>query len=252
MTSAALPTPEASESVSSISRVIGALFNPKPTFASIVRRPTWVAPFILVCLVGVSVTWFFGLRVGWRGFMEKQIASSASAQRQFESMTPEQREQAIEQRAKYAPAFGYAITTLGTVIVFLILAGIFMAIFNMSGAQMKFGTSFAIVAYAWLPWVIHGLLGILTIFLKDPSTVDLQNLVASNPGALLSDDSSKVLVSALGALDIFSFWAMILLGIGYSATNPKKISFGKAFGYVFAMWLLFVLIFKIGIPAIFS
>jgi len=252
MTSAELPTPEASESVSSIGRVFGALFSPKTTFESIARRPTWLVPFILICLMGVSVTWLFGQRVGWRGFIEKQIATSASAQRQFESMTADQREQAIEQRAKLAPAFGYAITTVGTFIVFLILAGVFMGVFNMSGAQMKFSTSFAIVAYAWLPWVIHGLLGILTMFLKDPSTVDLQNLVASNPGAVLPDDSSKVLVSALGALDIFSFWVMILLGIGYSATNPKKISFGKAFGYVFAMWLLFVLIFKVGIPAIFS
>jgi hypothetical protein len=252
MASSAMPTPEASESVSSIGRIFGVFLSPKATFESIVRRPTWIVPFILICLGGVSVTWLFGQRVGWRGFMEKQIAASASAQRQFEAMTPEQREQAIEQRAKYAPAFGYALTTVGTLIVFLIIAGVFMAIFNMAGGQMRFVTSLGIVAYAWLPWLIHGLLGILTLFLKDPSTVDLQNLVASNPGALMSDDASKVLISALGAIDLFSFWTMILMGIGYSATNPKKISLGKAFGYVFAMWLLFVLVFKVGIPAIFS
>jgi hypothetical protein len=252
MASAATPTPESSESVSSIGRIVGALFSPKATFASIAKRPTWLPPCILLCLIGVSVTWLFGQRVGWRGFMEKQIAASASAQRQFDSLTPEQREQAIEQRAKWAPAVGYVISTVGSLIVFLILAGVFLGVFNVSGSPLKFGTSFAIVVYAWLPWAIHGLLSIVTIFLKDPSTVDLQNLVASNPGALLSDDSSKVLVSALSALDIFSFWVMILLSIGYSATNPKKISFGKAFGFIFALWFVFVLIFKVGIPAIFS
>src|ERR1700724_1243129 len=100
MTSAALPTPDASEAVSSVGRIFGALFSPKATFTSIVKRPAWLPPFILICLMGVSVTWLFGQRVGWRGFMERQIAASASAQRQFEAMTPDQREQAIEQRAK--------------------------------------------------------------------------------------------------------------------------------------------------------
>jgi hypothetical protein len=55
----------------------------------------------------------------------------------------------------------------------------------------------------------------------------------------------------LGSLDLFSFWMMILMAIGYSATNPKKISVGKAFGSIIAVWFIYVLV-KVGIAAAFS
>jgi hypothetical protein len=67
----------------------------------------------------------------------------------------------------------------------LFVAAALMLVFNLSGAtKVGFKTSLAIVSYAWVPWLIHGVLSILILFLKDPSTVDLQNIVASNPGAL--------------------------------------------------------------------
>jgi hypothetical protein len=89
------------------------------------------------------------------------------------------------------------------------------------------------------------------LFLKDASTVDLQNIVASNPGALLSDDAAKWLVSLLGSIDIFAIWTLVLLAIGYSATNPKKLSFGKAFVLVIIPWIFFIAI-KVGLTAAFS
>jgi hypothetical protein len=58
-------------------------------------------------------------------------------------------------------------------------------------------------------------------------------------------------VSLLGSLDLFSFWTMILMALGYSATSPKKISVGSAFFTVFACWALYVLC-KVGLAAAFS
>jgi hypothetical protein len=55
------------------------------------------------------------------------------------------------------------------------------------------------------------------LFLKELATVDLQNPVASNPGAVLPDDTSKWLVALLSSVDIFAIWTMILLAIGFSA-----------------------------------
>jgi hypothetical protein len=94
-------------------------------------------------------------------------------------------------------------------------------------------------------------LGILIIFVKDPSTIDLQHLVASNGGAFLASDSSKWLVSLLGSIDIFSFWYMILMAIGFSAAAPKKLSFGKAFATIFFLWAIFV-VCRAGIVGAFS
>ncbi len=50
MASAETPSPATTGSDSSFGRIIGVLFSPKPTFESIVRRPTWVLPLILGCV----------------------------------------------------------------------------------------------------------------------------------------------------------------------------------------------------------
>ena len=91
----------------------------------------------------------------------------------------------------------------------------------------------------------------MILFLKDPATVDLQNVVASNPGALLSDDAAKWLVTLLSSIDVFAIWTMILLAIGFSATDSKKLSFGKSLVLVIIPWILFTVV-KVGLVAAFS
>ena len=75
--------------------------------------------------------------------------------------------------------------------------------------------------------------------------------MATNAGAFLSDDAPKWQESLLSSFDLFVFWYLILMSIGYSATDPKKISFGKAFGTVVGVWLLYVIV-KVGFTAAFS
>jgi hypothetical protein len=134
----------------------------------------------------------------------------------------------------------------------VIVAAVFLGAFNLViGAKTTFSTALGIVSYSWVPLLIHGVLGIVILFVKDPSTIDIKNLVASNPGALLSDDSAKWLVTLCTSLDIFAFWVMALQAFGFSATNPKKISFGKAFGTIFAVWFLYLLV-RVGFAAAFS
>jgi hypothetical protein len=252
MASSAMPTPEASESVSSIGRVVGALFSPKATFESIARRPTWVVPLLLLTLLSIGVTALFSQRVGWRTFMEHEIAQNASAQRRMEQVPADQREQVLDQQAKFAAGIGYFVAVTVAFIGAAVVAGVLLVTFNLvSGTKIGFSTALGIVSYSWVPLLIHGLLGIVILFVKDPSTIDIKNLVASNPGALLSDDSAKWLVTLLTSLDIFAFWAILLQAFGFSATNPKKISFGKAFGTIFTVWLLYVLV-RVGATAIFS
>jgi hypothetical protein len=89
------------------------------------------------------------------------------------------------------------------------------------------------------------------MFIKDPATVDIEHLVASNVGAFVSDDSPKWLVTLLTSFDIFVFWTMILMALGYSATDPKKISFGKALTTIVIVWIIYLAV-KVGFTAAFS
>jgi hypothetical protein len=252
MARAETPSPATTSSDGSFGRIFGVLFSPKPTFESIVRKPSWVLPLILIAVVSVGIVFTFSQRVGWRNFMIRQDQQNSRTQKQMESMTEEQRENMINTQTKVAPIFAYVGVVIGPFIAAVVVGAVLMLAFNLIyGTKIGFVPSLAIVSYAWVPGILGALLGILILFLKDPSTVDLEHLVASNGGAFLADDSAKWLVTLLTAVDLFAFWNMILMAFGFSATDPKKLSFGKALGTVVSVWLIYVIV-KVGLVAAFS
>jgi hypothetical protein len=252
MASPTVPAQQAPQPVGSVGRLFGVFFEPKATFESIVQKPTWVLPMLAVIVISIVIVALIGSRVGWRQVIDRQIASSPRAQQRMEQVPAEQREAILERQAKFAPIVGYAGVIVGTIVAEIVVAAVLLALFNIiSGSRTGFSTSLGIVAHSWMPYVIAGLLGVLILFIKDPSTIDTQNLVASNPGALLPDTAPKWLVSLFTSLDLFTFWVLILQAIGYRSTNPKKISFGKALGGILIVWLLFVLV-KVGLTAAFA
>ncbi len=86
----------------------------------------------------------------------------------------------------------------------------------------------AITAHAFMTGLISSPLFLLVIFLKAPGTIDLDNPVATNLAAFLPDDSAKWLVALLKSFDVFTFWTLILLAIGFAATNSEKAQRRKA------------------------
>jgi len=247
MASATIPSTDTPEP-NAISRVFGALFSPKATFESIARRPTWLLPLLLLSVLAVGVVGIFTHRGGWPSFFEKQMATNTRIQQ----MSADQQQRVMEAQLKYAPPVAYVEAAVGPILAALVVAAVFLGVFKgLGGAQFSFKTSLGIVSHAWVPGLISALLAILVLCLKDASTVDIQNIVASNAGAFVSSSSAKWMVALLGSLDLFSFWTMILMAIGYSAAAPKKLSFGKAFAWILSTWLLYVLV-KVGLTAAFS
>jgi|SRR5579875_492459 len=247
-TSAAVP--EAPQPIGAFGRLIGALVSPRATFEDIARKPGWVAPVVLLILVNIALTGAFSHRVGWRAFLEKQDEQNSTVRRQMEQMKPEQREQMIERQAKFAPIFGYVGGIIGVPVVLLIIAAIFMGIFNATAsANLDFKTSLGIAAHAYLPLALVGLLGILIIFLRPPDAIDLQNLIASNPAVFLGNSAPLWLKTLMTSLDLFTFWVIGLLAFGYSVARPRKIKLGTALKWVTGVWIVFVAI-RVGLSAL--
>jgi Yip1 domain len=239
---------EAPERVNPVGRILGALFSPKATFESIVRRPTWILPTILYCVLFILVVGIFGHRGGWPYYLEKQVANNS----RFQQMSTEQQQQVMNAQLKYAPPVAEAEGVIVPVLLVVILAAVFLGVFNgLGGVKFGYRTSMGITAHAWLPNLISGILGVVVVSVKDPSQIDLQNIVASNVGAYLSSDSPKWIVSMASSLDIFAIWSLVLLALGYSTISPKKMPFGKALAYVFCMWVVWVFV-KVGLVAAFT
>ena len=72
--------PEAPQHIGAFGRIIGALVNPRPTFEDIARKPSWLLPLLLLIILSLTITAVFGKRVGWRAFMEKQLAQNSRVQ----------------------------------------------------------------------------------------------------------------------------------------------------------------------------
>jgi hypothetical protein len=233
---------------SSVARIFGVLFSPKATFQSIVKRPTWLVPIILFVLLALIVLGVFDGRGGWTPYLQRQLASNS----RFQQLTKQQQQQQLALTLKYTPRVEYGVVAVALPVVIIIVAAVLLADFNLiNGTQLKFKTSFSIVTYALVPGIIVSLLSILVLFLKDPATVDPQNIVVANASAFISPDAARWKVMLLSSFDVFSFWEMFLMAIGFGVAAPRKLSTGKAFVSIFVLWLIWVAL-KVGATAAFS
>ncbi len=248
MATATSQLPEAQAAISPFGRIVGVFFSPKSTFEDIVRAPSWALPVIISTVLSIAVSVGINQRINWREFMAQQIEKSSAAAQ----MSPEQKEQRIEGGAKFSPPFTYAIGACAPLLAVVIVALVLWGGYNLlGGADTSYKTSLAITSHAFLTGLISGLLFLLVLYLKPVGGVDLENPVATNIGALLPDDSAKWLVTLCKSLDIFSFWNMVLLAIGFTATNPKKLKGGKAYSIIFMIWGAYVVV-RVGWAFIFS
>lgn len=220
--------------MSEFDRLVGVLFDPQPAFADIAARPGgWWVPLLLLVVLVVGFTFAFTQHVGWEHFMREQIEASPRTR----DLSAEQKEQIIEQQLRFVPIFGYLGGALSWPVIALVVAGVFLFVFNvLLGSQLIFRPVFSITCYACLPFALHTILALVVLFLQDPADFDLQNPVASNLGAFLDPSSSpRWLVSLGSSIDLFTIWTLLLLATGFSVA-VRKLSWSKAFTWVAATW----------------
>jgi hypothetical protein len=240
--------PEPQPQMSAISRVFGVLFSPQKTFEDIVRKPGWVLPIALLTILSMAVSFGLNQRMNWREFMSQQIEKSP----QGAQLSADQKEQRIEAGAKFAPISTYVFGTLGPLLIALIFALVMWGAYSLlGGASTNFSTAMAITAHAFMTGLISSPLFLLVIFLKAPGTIDLDNPVATNLAAFLPDDSAKWLVALLKSFDVFTFWTLILIAIGFAVTSPKKLKGSKPYVIAFGVWAAYV-VCRVGFAFAFS
>ncbi len=241
-TTTAVPpaAPEAQATIGPIGRIIGVLFSPKSTFEDIARKPSWVAPIVLLTLIGLSMNVLLARKVDWRSFAEEQLMSSSRGQQ----IPADQRDLAIERQAKGTQFFCYIRGVIGTPFLALFLALVYWGAYALlGGARLTFGKSFAVIAYTMVPGGIRELLGIPILILKDPSTLgNPYNFVGSNPGAYMSMSDAKWLSALASSLDVFIIWSVVLTAIGFHCMDPKKLPMSKSAGIVVGVYLFFTLL----------
>jgi Yip1-like protein len=224
------------------SRLTGVLFEPAKTFAEIAERPGWAVPLAVVMLFSLVYIYAFSVHVGWERAILK--ATDPNNNPRIAQLSPDVRQQIIDRQLRFAPVFGYVGVLLFAPLYYLLASGIFLGIIKgLLGAPIRFKQAFAAMSYgSAMPRVIFYMLSIAVMFLKSPDDFDLQNPFLSNPGAVLSPETTpKFLYSLGGSLDVFSIWVILLIAVGLKAAGGKRLSYAEALFAVALPWTVYVL-----------
>lgn len=224
-------------------RLVGVFFSPGATFADIARKPDFLVPLLLLVACSVAVTETMLAKIGIEQIIRNQIEHSSRGA----SMTPEQIQQAVEQGAKFGAILTHIIGVVAVPIFLLIIAGVGMLIVSaIFGSPVSFKTAFSVASYANVIFILSSLMTLAMILFGDAEHYNPQNAIPSNPAFFLDPGTSKPLMALAGSIDIFSFWIMALLAIGFSQATQRKVKTMSVFLCFFGLWAVVVVI-KIGL-----
>jgi len=219
-------------------RIIGVLFSPNETFASIARQPDWATPLIVILVVSLVAGVIFAQRVDFTA-----PAREAMEQR---NMPQDQIDRAVRITGAISKVASYCAPII-SVIFLLIIAAIMLVAFRLFGGEGDFRQSFAVTCYAWMPGTIKSIILTAIVAARGASAMDLATLLRSNLAFLTSMKANPLLFVLLSKLDIFTFWLLALFIIGFAYV--AKFSKAKSAAIVIGLWIVATLLSLIG-PAI--
>ncbi|MGH9399450.1 MAG: YIP1 family protein, partial [Thermoanaerobaculia bacterium] len=161
---AAAQAPEPSPSA--VGRIVGVIVSPEETFASIARRPTWLAPMLLWVALSMVVSFFLLPKIDWDRMIRAQIEKSGRT-------VPEERLQTmIEQRKKFGGAFSYGIGVVSPIVVGLVVAVVIWGSFKAFGWDTSFKQAFGVTTHGFVPGMLKAV--ILAFLITRQESVDPQ------------------------------------------------------------------------------
>jgi hypothetical protein len=233
-------------------RLINVFIAPSKTFTDLKTRGnwSWIVPWLILVVAGYAFVGTIAQKVGFRQVTENQIRLSAKAQARMDQVPPEQRERALNTGATITKGISFAFPVIA-ILFHLIVALVLWATFNfVLGAEARFGTSLAIVIYSRLPELIKLALVIISLVAgADPQSFNIENPAATNLGFFVDPSVHLALYKLASAVDVFSLWIVVLLGIGFSSVT--KVKRGTAIATVFG-WYALITLWAVGWAALFG
>lgn len=217
---------------SAFGRLISVLVSPRKTFEAVAAKPTWVVAMIVLVVLGTALGMVAMSKADMGTMMREQLANSGLGEEQ------------IEQRIEFMEKFGTVFALFGTVVaigVYFLTALIFWVVFKMLGSETGYIASLSTVVHGLVPQGVLALLSLAIILGKaevDMQTLQSGTLVASNAAVFAPEEAGKGLIALLSSFDVFSFWSIALLAIGFSVVG--RVSKTTAAVTVVALWLVYV------------
>ncbi len=224
-----------------VQRIIGVIFSPDATMASIARRPDWVLPLVLLLITSLAAGFVIAQHVDF-------VSSTREAMEQNKNMSAEQ----VDKALKITAAIGKVLTYLSPVlslIGLLVIAGILLLAFRLFGGEGDFKQAFSVTCYASVPSIIKSVITLI-VMLARGGIVPVQQmatLIRTNLGFLADMKANPMAFALYSSFDIFSVWFLVLMIIGFAYVS--RLSKAKSAGIIISLWFVVLLLKLIG-PAL--
>jgi hypothetical protein len=210
---------------------------PGDAFRAVAARPRWEAPLVLAIAVGLAFTAVWMAKADGVEFMRAQMEEAGA----MEQIPPEKREAMLQGQAKWMKAFAWVGPLFLAPLGYAALAGLFLFIYRFFyAAEVSYPQSLSVVAWCFAAFgLVMNPLILIVMALKDEWSVDPQSVVQASAASFMEKAASPGALYALASsLDLFSFWLMALLAIGFGAVIRKP-ALSAAWGIV-VPWALYV------------
>jgi hypothetical protein len=212
----------------SLGRLLGVFVSPVATFRALGERPTWLAAWLALYILGGGVALLAFQKVDFATGMREQMA--------------EQHVQLPAGAEERAARLGKTFATVGVLLFFPILTFLVPAIYlllNLLGGELDYKRSLAVYVHANLPRALSALLAVPVVLSRgEMSLKEVQGggFLRSNLGFLAPADAAPALRVLLVNLDLFTLWTVVLSIVGYHVV--AKVGKRTAAAVVLGLWLV--------------
>jgi hypothetical protein len=247
-TASALASDQDAPHLSQLERVVNTFIEPSKTFSDIKRNHSWWLPFLILVVLGYGFCFAAVQHVGWESLTTNVLRSQPKNAERLDKAAPAEQAQMLSFTKGIMEGFmvgSPAVVLILNALLALLLWGGFAFVL---GGTTTYGEMFAVAIFASLPNALNSLIAIVTAFVSDPQTYNLNVPSPASLAYFLDTSAAPWLLSLAKSLDVFSLWSLALAGFGGAIVSRVKPLRGIVL--VFGVWLLYVIV-KVGIAAAF-
>ena len=245
-TASALANDQDAPHLSQVERVVNTFIEPSKTFNDIKRNRSWWLPFLILVVLGYGFCFAAVQHVGWESLTTNVLRSQPKNAERLDKSTPAEQAQMLSVTKGIMEGFmvgSPALVLILNALIALLLWGGFAFVL---GGTTTYSEMFAVSIFASLPNALNSLIAIVTAFVSDPQTYNLNVPSPASLAYFLDASAAPWLISLAKSLDVFSLWGLALAGFGGAIVSRVKPLRGIML--VFGVWLLYVIV-KVGIAA---
>ena len=224
------PAPDPGPKPNPAQRVIGVIFSPDATMASIAKRPDWVLPLVLILVASFIAGIVIAQHVDFGATVRESVE-------QNKNLSQEQIDRAVNMGSAIGKVTTYLSPVIGAISL-LIIAGVLLLAVRLMGGEGDFKQAFSVTCYASIPGIIRAVVLVIIILARGGmiTAQTLQTLVRSNLGFLADFKANPMAFALLSSVDLFSIWFVVLLIIGFAYVS--RLSKAKTAVIIVVLWIV--------------